>query len=394
MKMSWAYSAILIPFLGHAISFHDLSEHAYMVSGELIQSHGRMDAIGFEKAAVLAGEPLSIETSGRKINANTPAESGQQYGMMVDYTMKMPSLRSAQAYEFELQKKGTEYEMSVQKGLIQVALKRSWLMYQLEQERNAVLSQKRDFSYKAFQVGEKKFKAGRLSQMELLRLESEYKNTLQEVATVVMEAEHAQHYLKESVMSHDEVIVDDMNFDFVKSSDLEEHLNNAPLVKSLDIRIETLDAQISTLRHSTIESVSLGVGMTQEPTQNSVDFRLSVPLAFSSKNENKIAALMSERSALVHLREVNKQKLQISVSGLVEHLKEREERIKILRENEQNYETLFLIAQKGYEGGVIGQFEYLASKNAYYDARLRTLQIKQNYIEEMSAIEEKIGGIW
>lgn len=394
MKMSWVYSAILIPFLGHAISFHDLSEQAYTDSGDLIQSHGRMDAIGFEKDAVMAGEPLSIETSGRKINANTPSDSGQQYGVMVDYTMKMPSLRSAQAYEFELQKKGTKYEMSVQKGLIQVALKRSWLMYQLEKERNAVLTQKRDFSYKAYQIGEKKFKAGRLSQMELLRLESEYKNTLQEVAAVLMEAEHAQHYLKESVMSQENVIVDDMNFEFIKTAALEDRINNAPLLKSLTVQIEAIDAKIATLRHSTVESVSFGVGMTQEPTQNSLDFRLTVPLALSSKNENKIAALMSERSALIHMREVSKQKLHISVRGLVEHLQEREERIKVLSENENSYETLFTIAQKGYEGGVIGQFEYLASKNAYYDARLRTLQVKQNYIEEMSAIEEKLGGIW
>jgi outer membrane protein TolC len=394
MRYAWAYSAILIPFLGHAISFNELSERAYTVSGEMIQSNGRINAIGFEKASVLAGEPLSIETSGRKINANDRADSGMEYGVMVDYAMKMPALRSAQAYEFEVQKKGTQHEMSVQKGQIQVILKRSWLMYQLEQERSVILTQKRDFSYKAFQSGEKKFKAGRLSQMELLRLESEYQSTLQEVAAVLMEAEHAQHYLKESVMSHEEVIIDDMNFDFIKSAALEEHVNNAPLLKSLNIRIEALDAQIATLHHSTIESVSFGLGMTQEPTQNSIDFRLSVPLALSSKNENKIAALMSEHSALVHLREVSKQKLQLSVAGLVEHLGEREERINVLRENEKHYETLFSMAQKGYEGGVMGQFEYLASKNAYYDARLRTLELKQSYIQEMAEIEEKIGRIW
>lgn len=394
MKYIWAYSAVLMPLLGYAISFNDLSERAYLVSGELIQSHGHIDAIGFEKDSAFAGEPLSIETSGRKINADNREDSGMEYGIMVDYVFKNPSLKTAQAYEFELQKKGIREEMSAQKGQIQVVLKRSWLMYQLEQERGAILTQKRDFSYKAYQDGEKKFKAGRLSQMELLRLESDYQSTLQEVAAVLMEAEHAQHYLKELVMSHDAVIVDDMNFSFIKSADLEERINNVPLLKSLSIRIEALDAQISTLRHSTVESVSLGLGMTQEPTQNSVDFRLSVPLALSSKNENKIAALMSERSALVHWREVSKQKLHLSVSGLVEHLSEREERIKILGENEKKYETLFMIAQKGYEGGVIGQFEYLASKNAYYEARLRTLALKQNYIEEMAAVEEKIGRIW
>lgn len=394
MKSYYIYSVIVIPFLGYAITFNNLSERAYNVSEEIIQSDGRIKTIGFEKASSNASEPLSIETSGRKINANDRADSGMEYGIMVDYALKMPSFRTAQAYEFEIQKKRTQYEMIAQKGAIQIALKRAWLMYQLERERSSILSQKRDFSHKAYQVGEKKFKAGRLSQMELLRLESEYKNTLQEVAAVMMEAEHAQRYLKESVMSQENVIVDDINFEFIKTAALEERINNAPLLKSLNVRIEAIDAQISTLRHSTIESVSLGVGMTQEPTQNSLDFRLTVPLALSSKNENKVAALMSERSALVHLREVSKQKLHISVRGLVEHLQEREERIKVLSENENSYETLFTIAQKGYEGGVIGQFEYLASKNAYYDVRLRTLQVKQNYIEEMSAIEEKLGGIW
>jgi len=235
MKYQSIYSVLLIPFLGYAISFNDLSERAYSVSGELIQSHGRIDAIGFEKASALAGEPLSIETSGRKINASDSADSGMEYGIMVDYAFKNPSLRTAQAYEFELQKKGIQEELSAQKGQIQVVLKRSWLMYQLEQERGAILAQKRDFSYKAYQVGEKKFKAGRLSQMELLRLESEYHSTLQDVAAVLMEAEHAQHYLKESVMSHDAIIVDDMNFDFIKSADLEERINNVPLLKSLII---------------------------------------------------------------------------------------------------------------------------------------------------------------
>lgn len=394
MKYIWAYSFIVIPFLGQAVSFNDVTKRAYDASEQMIESNGRMNAIGFEKASALAGDPLSIETSARKIKADDTIDSGKEYGVMLDYAVKMPSFRSAKANEFEIQKKATEYEIAMHKGLIQVALKRGWLMYQLEHERSAILSEKRDFSYKAYQVGDKKFKAGRLSQMEFLRLESEYQGTLQELAAVLMEAEHAQHYLKETVMSDEEVMIDDLTFEFIQSDSIESRIKNAPLLKSLDVRIDSLNAQIATLRHSTVEAVSVGIGMTQEPTQNSIDFRLTIPLAISSKNENKIAALMSECSALVNLREVSRQKMELSVRGLFEHLKEREENIKILAGNEKKYETLFMMAHKGYEGGVIGQFEYLASKNAYYDARLRTLQVKQNYIEEMAAIEEKIGGIW
>lgn len=394
MKYGWGYSFIVIPFLGYGISFNDLSEHAYSVSEEMIQSNGRINAIGFEKASAMASEPINIETSARKIRADDSADSGREYGVMVDYSLKNPLVRSAQEHEFELLKKGIEHEIATQKGQIQISLKRNWLLYELEQERGSILIQKRDFSHKAYLTGEKKFKAGRLSQMELLRLESEYRTTLQEVAAALMEAEHAQYRLREAAMMKDEIIIDDMEFTFIQSSALDDRLSETPLLKSLDNRLEALDGAIATLRHSTVESVSIGVGVTQEPTQNSVDFRLTIPLAFGSKNENKIAALMSERSALVHLREVSKQKLQLSVAGLVEHLGEREERIKVLRENEKQYETLFAMAQKGYEGGVMGQFEYLATKNAYYDARLHTLELKQSYIQEMAEIEEKIGRIW
>lgn len=397
MKITWAYSAILIPFVGYAISFNDLCERAYTVSEEMIQSNGRINAIGFEKASAMASEPLSIETSTKKVKGNgsiNSGNSGTEYGVMVDYSLRNPSLRLAQEHEFDLMKKGAQFDLAAQKGEIQIGLKRDWLLYGLEQERNSIFIEKRDFSYKAYQAGEKKFQAGRLSRLELLRLESEYHSILQEVAASSMETEHSQHRLKVASMMMDEVRIEDMPFVYIDSSVLDTHLKDAPVLKSLKTRIEVLDASIGTLRHSTVKSVSVGLGMTQEPTQNSLDFRLTFPLALSSKNDDKVAALMSERSALLHLLEITKQKLQLSVNGMLEHLGEREKRIQILGENEKEYETLFAMAQKGYEGGKMGQFEYLAAKNAYYDARLRTLELKQSYIEEMSEIEKKIGRIW
>jgi len=171
-------------------------------------------------------------------------------------------------------------------------------------------------------------------------------------------------------------------------------VNNAAPVLALGAEIETIDAQIETLRRSTVESVSVGIGATREPTQNSIDFRLSIPLALSGKNENKIAALMSQRSALIHKREIMMQKLSLSVHALMEHLKERELSLSEAANVERRYEKLFEIAQKGFEGGVVTQFEYLATKNAFYEARLRSTELKRNYIEEMGEIEERIGGIW
>lgn len=397
MRTAWAYSAILIPFLGYAISFNDLCERAYTVSEEMIQFNGRINIIGFEKASAMASEPLGIETSAKKVKGNgsiNSGNSGTEYGVMVDYSLKNPSLRSAQEHEFDLMKKGAQFDIAAQKGEIQIGLKRDWLLYGLEQERTSIFVDKRDFSHKAYQAGEKKFQAGRLSRLELFRLESEYHSTLQEVAASSMETEHAQYRLKVASMMMDEVRIEDMPFVYIDSSMLDDHLRDAPVLQSLKTRIEASDASIATLRHSTVKSVSVGLGMTQEPTQNSLDFRLTFPLALSSKNDDKISALMSERSSLVHLSQITKQKLQLSVGAMLEHLGEREKRIQILGENEKEYETLFTMAQKGYEGGKMGQFEYLAAKNAYYDARLRTLELKQSYIEEMSEIEKKIGRIW
>lgn len=394
MRRQWGYSFILIPFLGFGMSFNDVSEQAYRVSDEIIQSQGRVKSIGFEKTSFLSSEPMNIETSARAIHAEDRADKGIEYSVMVDYTLKAPSVRTAQEHEFDVQKQGVFSDINIQKGVIQIGLKHDWLLYQLEQERIHILKEKRDFAHKAYTDGEKKFKAGRLSKMELLRLKSEYDATLQEVSSSLMEAEHAQHRLKETVMIQDEVVIDDMNLTFIRLEGLAERISEAPAIRSLDKRIEVIDAQIITLRHSTLESFTFGIGMTQEPTQNSVDFRFSVPLVLSSKNEHKMAALMSERSSLVHARDVVREKLQINIGGLIEHLREREERIGILGESEKQYEILFTMAQKGYEGGVIGQFEYLATKNDYYAARLRTLELKQNYINEMAAIEEKLGRIW
>jgi len=381
------------PILSYAMSFNTLSERAYAVSGEMIQKSGYAKAIPYEKASVLAHDPLRIEGSARKIRGNDPIDSGMEYGAMVDFSVKMPGFRNAQGREYDLLSSMAEHEIKSEQGRIQIALKRDWLLAELEREKVKILTQKLALSQDAYAIGSKKNQAGRMSQMELLRLETERHNAEQEYAVAGMEYEHAQHRLKEAIMSHEEVVVDDLSFAFVSKEHVHERIDKALMIQTLNLRIEELDAQIETTRRATFESVSMGIGMTREPTQNSADFRVSIPLSWSEKNEKKIAALMSERSALVQRRDVSTQRLRLSVDALSDHLAEREQRIKEIVSTEKQYETLFTMAHKGLEGGVVTQFEYLSTKNAFYDHRLRALELKRSYIEEMSTIEEKIGGI-
>lgn len=135
------------------------------------------------------------------------------------------------------------------------------------------------------------------------------------------------------------------------------------------------------------------MGATHEPSQQSIDVRLSIPLAYGDKNEQKIAALMRERSALVHQRSITVKKLQMSTRTLLEHLKFKEQRYNEALNAQINGEKLLALSRKGYEGGVMGQFEYLATQKSYYDAKLQSLELKRDYINELASLEEKLGGI-
>lgn len=392
---SWMYGIMFIPLLGSAMSFQEASERAYGVSGEMIRLNGKIQANDFERASATAGEPLSLEGFTRRIRAEDPIGNGTEYGMMVGFTVKNPNVLAAQHHQYDVRSEVFAYESQQQRGRVQIALKKDWLLSQLSLERVNILAEKKTFSEEAYTISLKKFRAGRMSQMELLRQETEMENAAQEHALAAMEAEHAQLRLKEMTMMQDEVRIDDLSFAFIGADkQSEERIKNAPNIAILRAREEELNAEIELLRRSRVDRVSMGVGMTQEPIQNSIDMRVIIPLVWSEKNEKKIAALMSERSALIRQRDAEAAKLRLWVYGALEHFAERQKRIDELRAAEKKYESLFHMAQKGFEGGVVSQFEYLATKNAFYEARLRSVALKNEYVEEMSAMEEKLGRIW
>lgn len=390
-----AVSVLFLPLLGYAMSFQEISERAYSVSGDMIHVSGKVQATGYERASAMAGEPLSLEGSTRRIRADDSRDSGIEYGMMVGFTMKMPGVKAAQYRQYDLRSKTLQHELKRHQGLIQVALKREWLLFLLSVERMKILADKREISEKAYVIGSKKHQAGRMSQMELLRLETERQNAGQEYALAAMESEHAQLRLKEMAMLKEEVVVDDLSFSFIKPDDhVDTRIDDAPAIAVFRGREEEVSAEIELLRRSRVERVSMGLGMTQEPIQNSIDMKVMLPLVWSDKNEKKIAALMSERTAAVTQRDTQLAKLRLATYGSLEHLGEREKRISEHIQAEKNYEQLFGMAHKGFEGGVMPQFEYLAAKNAFYDARLRSVSLKRDYVDEMSAMEEKLGGVW
>lgn len=394
-SLSLITAVLLTPVLSYAMSFNALCDHAYKASGEIIQTKGRLVSNTYEKASTLAREPLVLEGLASGIKGKDSVDSGIMYGTMLHYQLKKPALQEAQAHQYDQNTKTLQQEVELQQRLIQVSLKHYWLMALIEQERIGILNEKVASAKEGTSIGGKKVTAGRMSQMELLRLQGDERNALQELAIGKMEYEHAQHILKEAAMLDEEIVIDDLKFSFITDDNgTENRVKNAGVLQTLNAQINTLNAQIKSAHYIGNEFLSMGAGATHEPSQNSIDFRLSVPLAWGDKNEKKIAALMAEKSALIHRLDVTHTKLEMNIGTLLEHLHTREERFNDALITQKQQKMLMEMAQKGYDGGVVSQFEYLATKNSYYDARLRAIELKREYIQEMSAMEEKLGRIW
>jgi len=388
-------AVVLIPVFSYAMSFNEICDHAYNASSEIITTNGHIASNSHSKASALAGEPLSLEGDASSVKGKDSINSGMRYGTMLNFHLKRVAAQEAQADQYDQTSKMFHQEIQLQQKLIQVILKRDWLIATIEQEKIKILREKVASTSEACRIGQKKVAAGRMSQMELYRLQSDERNAAQELAMGKMEFEHAQHSLQESAMLHEEIVIDDLDFAFIADDNTtEEKINNAALLQLLTSQINALDARIKSTRYEGKDFLSMGAGATHEPTQNSIDFRISIPLVWSEKNDQKIAALMAEKSALLHRRDVTHQKLQMNIHTLLEHLETREKRFKESVNAQKYQKTLTEMAQKGYEGGVVTQFEYLATKNSYYDARLRAVELKRDYIQEMSALEEKLGRIW
>lgn len=383
------------PLLLQAITFHELCERSYHASGELIQTQGQLDALPHLKASALAHNPLALELASSAIHGDDSVDSGGQYSAMVNWSPKKFGYQESTALIYEHQNRSLVMETELQRQQIQIILKREWYISLLEEERVRVLNDYVEASARAYASGQKKVEAGRMSQMELQRLAVELQSAKQALNVGKMEVDHIQESLKEMSMMNEPVVVEDMPFRFIaiEESALDEKVNHASVLQKLDAQIASLDATAKNAHYDGNDAYSIGVGATHEPTQQSIDVRFSVPLTFGDKNEQKIAALMRERSSLVHQRSITAQKLQMSVRALLEHLRFKEQRYSDALSAEKNGEKLLDLSRKGYEGGVMSQFEYLATQKSYYDAVLQSLELKRDYIHELANLEEKLGGI-
>lgn len=51
------------------------------------------------------------------------------------------------------------------------------------------------------------------------------------------------------------------------------------------------------------------------------------------------------------------------------------------------------MTKKGFDGGALSLFEFLASKNRYFEALSKTISYKKEYVLEIARLEESVARI-
>ena len=395
MKQSLFLTAVLLmPGVGCAMTFEELSERAYEYSLQKSENDAKRQSLLYEKEAAAAYEPAVVEGTTRRIRADEPVNDGTEYGLMVGFTAKNPWMNEARNMAYDAAVKTVSGSAALDRSMLKVELKRDYLLNVLAKETAEIYRNKMETAANASAGAAKKESAGRLSKMERVRYETEANLAQKEYAASQVAYQRLQGRLRDRTLVNGEIVVDDLGFRYLKTGNTDDYLLRSPLMALYDARAEELSRQIETLRHSAIETVTVGIGTTQEVTQNSVDLKVSVPILFSNRNEKKIAALMTQRSAIVHQKALVKEKLEATVRHSFDRLGSIETMIGNAEKSERDYEQLYRMAEKGFEGGIVGLFEYLDTKNRFYQAKIDTIALKQEYVEEAAQMEEKLGGTW
>lgn len=394
LRSFWTAALLAIPTTLGAMTFNELSRIAYERSLEQSAAQGQQEALQHEKSAYGAFEPLYLEGATRRIRADDPSGNGNEYSMMVGMTAKNLWVKEAKNAEFDAAIRRVQGDSELRKTLIQSRLKHEYLLAELAREEAEIYRRKQESAEQGYAIARKKHEAGRISQMELVRFETELGVARKEASEALIAYRTHQDTLREMTHIDTEIRVDDLSFRFVDAGTLEETIKRSAVLEQFSLAEKELSSQIETLRRSTVETVGFGVGMTREPTQHSVDMRVSIPLSFGAKNERRIAALMAMRSAAAAQKELTARKLSIAAEQSFRKLGELQRLIGEALAMQKRHEALYVMAARGFEGGVVGQFEYLETKNRFYAAQAETLRLKRDYLDEIAKTEEKVGRIW
>lgn len=395
-KNQLVYPLLLLAFAQNlsAYTFEEICQRAYGSSVKLIKTDASMEANHHEKESALAYETPRLNINASPVRGRDSDDSGLRYSAMLNFEVLTSPAHDATKNYFDQSVKTLKQLSDQEKELIKIAVKKAWLQSVVQEQKVLVLREKVSSAEEAHKVAQKKFQAGRVSELEVQRVLSEIKTAQAELSEQEMELEHSHHDLQEMVMTDAEVTIDDLGFEFLSSYAISpEQIKSSPIIKAIDAEIALVDTQMLLTKEQGGQSIGFGVGATHEPSQESIDFTISIPLNITDKNEKKVASLMKSKSALLEQKEITSKRMLLNINTLLEHLKNRQKQYDDSLKAQEVHSKLLNITTKGYLGGVVPQYEFLATKNSYFEAKMTTLEHKSHYSAELAVIEEKLGRI-
>ena len=360
----------------------------------VIEATGERIVAKYEKESAMSFEPLNIELNNRKIKTDD-SKNEQETSSMLGFSTKMPWLRASERKSYEAKENGLYIYEQLQKTLLKSSIKKIYLLFLLSQEEEAIYTNKEAAASNSYVMAKKKFEAGRISNMELTKFETELMQSRVDLASATAMKEEYHHMLSHAILSHDDIFIKDLKFSFYANlkKRLGELAQESLQIKELASKKTEIENEIGMYRYAFIDKVEFGIGYTKEPAQKSVDFRASFPLNITGKNESKVAALRTKLNTVLQKQKVLKDTLSIMADMEERRITDLEKKIKTSISNEQLYKNVFEMTTKGYEGGAVSLFEHIAAKNAYFDATIKTISYKKEYIEEIAKLENVFAGV-
>lgn len=385
---------VAAPLFCAPIGFDDFCDYAFKNSPQVVGALADSKAFSYEKEYSLGMEPLSLEMGMRKIRTNE-SQNGYESSAMLGFSVKTPWTRSAEKQSFEAKEKTYLIYEAFQKTMLKIAVKRDYLLYLLSKEEEQALENRQKSALEALELAKKKFEAGRISKIELTGFETDFFDATRELSRIRLQTAEFQDSLKSIALSTDDVEINDLKFAFypIDTALLESYASDSIYLKELALKKEELNKEIKIFQISQFDKIGFGAGYTKEQNQRSIDFRIVIPLNITGKNEKKIASLMSLRDGAIRKEHLLKERLKLSAKVASEKVRKIKENIVLLQGSEQQYESLYQMTKKGFDGGVISLFEFLASKNRYFEALSKTISYKKEYVIQITKIEESFARI-
>lgn len=369
------------------LSYEDFISKIQNNSKEIIMQEAMGKSLQAEGKANLAWDSPYMELSPSLVRDNGTRKYSFEAQALFMITPKMPWVSGVIEESYNIKSMKNDKTTQLQKNIIEIGAKRAYLEYIVYKEQLEILTNKADLSKNLYEIAKKRFDAHRISKIELLRFKSDYSTALNELKT--------QQKLVESRLRDLQILLDDKDFSGIVNFDFY-FINNDFIIKDENLYSEILgleadDYEMSAkvISRSQMDSLSFGAGYTFGA--NSIDFKVIIPFPFTPKASYQQQALLELKSANLRAKEISKRKIKEMAQSYLKELEAQKELISLQKSNEEDNLTLFETMQKGYEAGRISVFEYLNTKNAYLDSRIKMTQEKLNYINLLSNLEENIG---